>query len=266
MSKGSDISGHRMAYANARAAIEGQMVNGMREYVVNRDKNPNDPKEAKAKTITLTDSYLRTRNRLGANLTNYNFGILVNDPSSSPAGPNNGNYALEKRLSLQDVFFVYEMGFFLYTVNTPGGNAEFEFIRQTFPNPNFYGASGLDLNLMQQIWEAGTMSVTVNGDVLTPAWSMSDHSHVPQTQINALNWPGGDNPQNFFNQMEYNSYGFKIVEPNWIINGGNKNLFTVNYPTALNNIGLGGIVHIELYFRGFLAQNASSIMNNQPSM
>lgn len=263
------IHHHRDAYSLAKKQLE--FINprtGTKEYVVNRDPNPADKTEMGARRINVTESVIRTRNKLNQAITNYSFGILDNQPSSQPAGTgNSNNYPLEVRLAMQDVFFVYGLGFYLYIIDTPGGNGSYEYQPCTFPNPNLYGAGSGAVNLdqMTQLWTAGNLNVTINKNILTTSWGLQRHYKINQTQIPPINSnpPVGDAP--YFNQVDLREDGMVPVEPNWILNGGNQNIFQINYPNPLNNIGLGvgsSNYHIELYMIGFLAQNASSIMNN----
>lgn len=254
------ISSHREAYRNAVASIERKVdASGSKEYVVNRVPNTNMPSEKNAKTIRVAQSYLQSEITIDPSLTSYNFGILTTELTQGA----NQLFPTEQRLKLQDVFFTYGLGFFVRCVATPGGNTTFSKELMTYPNPNFYGATGIELDLMQGLWTDARLSVLVNNDVLTPAWRITNHLYVPPTQINAVNWPGGDNPQNYFNQISGNEDGFVITEPNWILNGGNNNQYTITYPQSINNIGLqAGNFRLVLIWLGFLAQNASSIMDN----
>lgn len=269
---------HDSAYAEAKRQLE-YLVAGpkgqYKEFVVNRDPNPADPLEnsssgVNTKRINMTQSNLRTRNKLDPNITNYTFGILNTEPSSVPAVQSAQNgilNPLELRLIQQDVFFVYAMGFRLYMISTPGGNTSFQYQPLTFPNPIVYGGVGINLDLMWQIWTGGNLNVTVNKNILNTNVSLMDYFNINQTQIPPINSnpPVGDAP--LFNQINLRSDGIVTVKPNWILNGANQNLFQINYPNQLNNIGLGvssSEWHIELFMKGFLAQNASSIMNNRP--
>jgi hypothetical protein len=74
-----------------------------------------------------------------------------------------------------------------------------------------------------------------------------------------------------FDQINYANDGLIVTEPNWIINGGNNNLYTVTYGNnwaAVIGASSGGNQNstIPLFgimvWDGWLAQNASSIMDN----
>jgi len=246
---------HREAYRNAVDTIESVDNNGRKKYVVNR--NPKGGNEVGAKTIRVTQSYLRSEIILNPNLTNYSFGILDRD---IPVGAT-GLFPTEQRLKQQDVFFTYSLGFYILCASTSGGNTSFLYELMTFPNPNFYGSFGINLDLMVGLWTSGSLQVSVNNDVLTPAWDLKKHFFVPETQINTTTWPANSA---YFNEVNYEHNGHCIVEPNWIINGGNNNQYVITYPQSISNIGLtSGNFRLVLDWRGFLAQNCSSLMDNK---
>lgn len=253
---------HRAAYRNAINTIEGrvpdektgQMVRQMRDgrpvskYVVNRE-------EQGYKKIKLTRSYLRTEILLTSNLTSYNFALLTNQVAPG----SNGINPTEQRLKQQDVFFCHRLGFYIYCAATSGGTTIYRYQLMTFPNPSFYGSSGLQLEQMMGLWTTGQLQVTVNNDVLTPAWDLLQHMIVNQSMTSAVYQP----TSNYFNQNDYTKDGLVVVEPNWVLNGGNDNEYVISYPQSLSSIGLGtSQMWLTLKFEGFLAQNCSSIMDN----
>ena len=242
-SNSSSIAAHRMAYANAIATLEKKT-----DISVNADVPGK-------RRITMTQSFLRTEQDLNPNITNYSFGITVNQPNS-----NGAVNPTETRLTLQDVFFAYKVGFYISLQTSSAGNTSYKNQLMTFPNPQFYGAAGLDLNLMQGLWTNGKLSLKINNAVITPAWDLKKHLDVPQTQVNTVSWP---NTNGFFNEFDGDNYGMCTIEPNWIFNGGSNIDLQINYPDSLTNIGIGNTAKFRLHliFEGFLAQNASSIMD-----
>lgn len=219
-------------------------------YSVNKE----DPRIPGSKKITMTRSYLRSEVLLSPSLSQYTFPILDNVPSIG----SNGINPTEKRLKQQDVFFCNRLGFYIYNKSTGAGKYQYELM--TFPNANFFGSTGLDLDLLTGLWTAGQLNVTINNDVLTPAWDMQQHMAVQQTEIPAISVNGSP----YFNQIDYSVDGIAVVEPNWILNGANNNIFNLIYPVALSNMGIGTTqLYFVMKFEGFLAQNCSSIMDNQ---
>lgn len=252
---------HRAAYRNAINTIEGRAPNektGVMErmmrdgkyvskYVVNRE-------EPGFKKIKLTRSYLRTEILLNPALTSYNFQLLTNQVAPGSTGVN----PTEQRLKQQDVFFCHRLGFYIYCAATAYGNTIYRFQMMTFPNPTLYG-SGLQLEQMMGLWTSGQLQVTVNNDVLTPAWDLLQHMIVNQSMTSAIYQP----TSNYFNQNDYTKDGLVVVEPNWVLNGGNDNEYVITYPQSISTMGIGTYQFwLTLKFEGFLAQNCSSIMDN----
>lgn len=226
-------------------AVEVLHANGMKVRGVDAQTSENS-------LVTLTNGYLRTEAVLDPNNTNYNFGILTTEPST---GGGTQPFATEQRLRMQDVFFAYDYGFYVVCPATAGGNTNFQNQLMTFPNPQFFGAFGLNLDLFQGIWTQGKMSLEINNNNVIPAWPLKRHMVIPQTQILV---PSG-NIQ--FNQNDFDDDGLSAMEPNIILNGGNNNQLNINYPISLANMGIGASTfRLVCWFDGFLAQNASTIM------
>jgi hypothetical protein len=248
------------AFINAKRTVEGMVPNPaggwMRQqkngkdvsrYVVNRE----EPGKMK---IKMTRSYLRSEILIQPTLTNYPFAILTNQVAPGSTGVN----PTEQRLKQQDVFFCNRLGFYIYIASSSGGNTNYKYELLTFMNPIFYGSS-INLDLAQGLWTTGELQVTVNNDVLTPGWDLLQHGVINQTQVPGL--PLGSSP--YFNQVDYSKDGLITVEPQWVLNGGNDNQYVINYPQSINSIGIAGAqIWLVLKWEGFLAQNCSSIMDN----
>lgn len=236
---------NRLAYANAVAKLESKG-----NVIVNRKDNTGQRRE-----IRMTQSFLRTEQNLNQNITNYSFGITNNQPNASGT-----IFPTEQRLTLQDVFFAYKVGFYISMQSTSGANTTYKNQLMTFPNPQFYLSGGIDLNLMQGLWTNGVLNLKINNEVITPAWDLRKHMDVPVNQLNTIGWPNTDQ---FFNQFDGDNFGMCTIEPNWIFNGGSNIDLEINYAESLTNIGIGSaaVMRLHLIFEGFLAQNASSIMD-----
>lgn len=239
----------RLAYDLAKRRIETESGN----LSVNQTVNGKD-------RITMAQSYLRTEMPLDPNLTTYDFALLDNK-ITSPLGIIN---ATEQRLALQDAFFAYNLGFYIAVDETAGANKSYSNQLLTFPNPQFFGSAGVDLNLQQGIWTNGSLSLIINSNVITPAWDLAKHLYIPETQINTVAWP---NTEGFFNEFDGEGYGKCAIEPNWIFNGAANIDLKINFRKPLNQMGLatGSKYRIVLIFQGYLAQNCSSIMQKQNS-
>lgn len=246
----SNLAVRRLAYDLAKKMIENQDQN----MVVNQP-----PTNGRTR-VTMAQSYIRTEMPLNQNLTNYNFAILDNKITS----PTGVIAPTEQRLALQDAFFAYNLGVYLVVDETASGNTQYQNQLLTFPNPQFFGSGTTDLNLQQGIWNNGTLALTINSQVITPAWDLAKHLYIPQTQINTVTWPDGD----FFNQYDGEGYGKCSIEPNWVFNGAANIDLQVNFRKPLNQMGIGTDfeTRLVLIFQGYLAQNCSSIMREIPVM
>lgn len=256
---------YRKSYINVINTVEGRdprtgarmMVNGnpISKYVVNRE-------EPGFKKIKVTRSYLRCEILLQPTLTAYSFAVLQNVSANNGPG-NPGVNPTEQRLKQQDVFFCNRLGFYLYMAVSNGGNTEFRFILVTCPVSTFL-SGGVDPVQMYALWTTGTLQVTVNNDVLTPAWDMLQHMYIPLLQGDPS---GGIGPAwEYLQPHRPTEDGIVTVEPNWVLNGGNDNEYVVTYPQSLNTMGISSVTarfYLVLKLEGFLAQNCSSIMDNK---
>ena len=250
------------------------------KYVCNKD-------EEGFKKVKLTRSYLRSEVLLQQNLTQYVFPILQNVAANN--GPNiPGTQPTEQRLKLQDVFFCNRLGFYIYwaqAVTTVGASVattnEFRFLLFTAPNEamQFFGSSlggggWVDPVQMYALWTTGQLQVTVNNDVLTPAWDMLQHLYQPMLQgLNGTGpgWAAAGVVQSYFTPQRMDTDGLIIVEPNWVLNGGNDNEYVINYPQSLATMGIVSITvgavtatpqcFLVLKLEGFLCQNVSGTMD-----
>lgn len=250
------LDSRRKAYLNAVAALQ---ADG--QYIVN---NTEQAIKMQKKNIRVAQSYVCSEIIMTPTSSSYVLNVIDQQYNVG----NNNLLPSERRIKQQDVFFTYALGFYIRQTN---GWQGLPYILQTFPTAATNGAAPFfypDVSTLQGIWTDGTLTVTVNGDVLTPAWDLSQHLCINQSQAN----PGGVPVTPFQDQVNLGEDGQVITEPNWIINGGNNNIYQINYPNNYGNI-LGGVnlasssisTSIVMKWYGFLAQNASSIMNNAPA-
>lgn len=248
------LDSRRKAYNNAKVALE---ASG--QYIVN-DTELATAKQKK--NLRVAQSYVWSEIPMTPNNSSYVLNVIDQQY-------NVGNINLlpaERRIKQQDVFFTYALWFGI-RINIQGWQGQQQQI-MTFPSavvngplPNYLP----DIDALLGIWNYGALNVTVNGDVLTPAWDLSQHMVINQTQTLSLS----SNPP--YDQVNQAEDGWLITEPNWIINGGNNNIYQVVYPNNYNlifqgvNAGTTAQVNMIMRWDGFLAQNASSIMNNAPA-
>lgn len=239
------LSSHRNSYQHAKDVLQ---ASG--EYIVNDIRKATMMKK---KNIRLAQSFLWSQIPINASNSQYIFNVLDNKLN---VGTTN-LLPQEKRLKQQDVFFCYKLGFYLVNYTTGGGVYQFQL--QTYPSANFYGTGGCNLQSLLALWTSGVLQVTVNGEVLTPGWDLGQHLVIPQTQQPANPIAGSI----FWDEIDLSNDGWVHTEPNWVLNGGNDNVYQVNYPNNFNLVTLGTQTwHLVMKWQGFLAQNASSIMDN----
>jgi len=249
------LSSHRLAYDVMVRQIE---QNG--QYIVNNEQKAG---QLNKKNIRAAQSYLWSEIPLNPNNSSYQFNVRNGVANLGQPGIVPG----ENRLKDQDVFFAYGLGFYMRVLSTNMANTAFQNQLFTFPSANFYGS--LQIERMLGLWTEGQLVVKTNGETLTPSWDMGQHLVIPQTQVLAA--PGPSSTAPFYDQEDLASDGVVITEPNWIINGGNDNNYTVNYPNNFVSFQLpdptttNWRVSLVMKWQGFLAQNASSIMNNAPA-
>lgn len=246
------LDARNRAYVRAKRKLE---ANG--QYVVNDEAKAR--KDGK-KNLRVAQSWLASAVPLSAANTSYSYNLMDNMANSGNAGL---ILPQEQRMTLQDVFFTSSLGFYLGLFNWAGAALQNQFQYYAYPPPSISGPlpSIPNVSALTGIW-GGELEVKTNGEVVTPSWRLNQHICINQTQSS----PGVLR----FDQINYGDDGLIVTEPNWIINGGNNNLYTVTYGrnwgdvlgstsgNAGTSIGLFGI----MVWDGWLAQNASSIMDN----
>lgn len=187
----------------------------------------------------LTQSYLRLEQPCVANVTNYTFKVLANE--STPQVPFN----TERRLNLQDTFIPSEMGFFL---EFPSSSSDDTFKPITYPNTFLIGA-----NVAQYFRPYnGTLSITVNQNVLVPAWDMWRHYVANQTQQTAAVAAGSP-----LDQQDGKCDGFYPMEPNVALIGSKGIQIVLTLLNGMTAINANS--RFCLWFRGILAQNSTVV-------
>jgi len=200
-----------------------------------------DPRQA-----ILSQSYLRLERTLQTTVTNYQFGITVND---SPAGAT--ITPTENRLNLQDSFFVGSISMFTSLTTNP---TDTNMVLDSYPNATKYSTSGASTALYNLY--NGYFSLTVNNRIITPSWNAYQHLSVPQTQ----NATGATSAYTLpIDQFEGKESGSLAVEPNWVLIGSKNNNFTLNLPSAVGTLQASKTTRVVIILRGVLAQNSTIV-------
>jgi hypothetical protein len=190
----------------------------------------------------LTQSYVRSEVAASTSLANYRLPIVVNDTTNSISAFNT-----EKRVQLQDIHVVYEMGLF---IAKPSSSTDTTFKLYTNPNATAFptGASSL------QTLYNGFLNMQVNNQNILPAIDTFRFYNVPQTQNGV-----GVTAQTVFpaDQENGSTDGFYAVEPNLLLNGAANIVFNLTLPAAFATLDAN--TRIVAIFRTILAQNVTSV-------
>lgn len=256
------LDSQNRAYMRAKFILEAGLdgKEGEGQYVVN---NPDKALKDSKKPMRVTKQNLLSIIPINVNNTEYQLNFMDTQPNTGNA---NGILSIEKRMPIQDVFFTNAIGYFL-TCYSANGYLPIHYQFWTYPSPSLGGILGLnDVAALLGIWSGAKLNIKVGGvDQIVDRW-MWNYANIPQTQSNFAGTPA--NP--FWDQQTMSEDGFCIEEPNLIVNGGNRNEFTITFDNTWaqvlggNNAGNTYQWGIGLCLSGWRAQNASSIMDNQP--
>lgn len=190
----------------------------------------------------LTQSYLRAETLLSTTVTNYDLPFLVNRPDAN-------NFNTQRKLQLQDAFVATQIGLF---VAVPGSATATNFPLFTYGDGvTFSGANtATSLNSLYN----GFMQVTLNNNVILPAWDLLRHVRVPwqQTQAAIALITGARQ-----NSLDFGEDGFYPVEPSLVVNGAGNYQANLVLPSALSAVETNS--RIIVIMRGVLAQNVTSV-------
>lgn len=193
-------------------------------------------------TAKLTQSFLRLENPLATNRTQYQFPVLVNQPNVI----NGIIFNTEQRLNQQDAFVAAAWGVFLAN---PASATDGTFPLYTWPNPFVFGAAAAAA--AETIYNS-IFQLAVNNDIVLPAWDVSRHRHVPQTQATAAFAAGSP-----ADMVDLSEDAFYPVEPNLVFIGSKNSVLNLVMPAALASVNT--FQRLVVVFRGVLAQNSTII-------
>lgn len=248
----------RIAYANAFRNLHNLATDYGKVPVASAPWYPNRG------NVILSQSFLRSEIILNPNTSNYQFGILNTQLTNSQSTI----ARTEQRLTLQDVFFVSQIGYYFCISSSSGGDTEYANHLFTHPPGQLWNSTSL-LNNLDALWQ-GELALNVNNRVVTTAWDLWRHYETPETQYPVFNTFSG-NEQIVVNDEHYGSQsGVFPCEPMWILNGSYDNILNCTYNASLASVipAAPAIYKCVLILRGILAQNCSKIMepgNMNPS-
>lgn len=189
----------------------------------------------------LTQSYLRTEIPLTTGVSQYNVPILVNQ------NPYGSTTQTEKRLALQDTFFVGQLGVFL-AVKASASDLSY----QTYAYPSLYAGFSEAQQLAMNAFYNGWLSLSVGQNVLITQWDLWRHYCTNQTQ-------GGAPASAPLDQWCGASDGWYPVEPNYTHIGSTNIQMTLTLPAGITSLPANTfciIIH-----RGVNAQNVTVVNN-----
>jgi hypothetical protein len=192
----------------------------------------------------LTQSFLRLENQLITGKTQFQFPVLNNQPNFSGS-----IFNTEQRLNQQDSFVAAMWGVFL---SKPSSNTDATYILHTYPNAQVFTTSGAAA-AAETIYNS-YFQLAVNNDIILPAWDLSRHRLVPQTQNGVIITAQTIGP---IDEIDLGSDGFYPVEPNIVFIGSKNSVLNLIMPSALAVVE--SFERLSIIFRGVLAQNSTII-------
>ena len=213
--------GQRMTFENAKALVRSL------GYSVDHAK--------------ITQSYLRSEVALSTSSANYHIPVLVNDTQNGAVRVN------ERRLNLQDIFVATEWSVTFGIGNATNTKAKL----YSYPNTTaFTGTSDDDLWSLYN----GYLSLSINNDLVIPAYDVFRSYFVPQTQqYVGSGAPGTD----FTDQWDASQNSFYPVEPGIVMNGAANINFQLIAGGAPATITADSFICVQQ--RGLLLQNVTTV-------
>lgn len=226
----------RMSFNNARQAIYDAWIESF----------GGNSKQcwAYVNSLKLAQNEVRLEVKLTANNTNYVFGTIANQASSS-----NQQFPTEQRLLQQDTLIASEYGVY---VGLPSSDADTTFELQTFANPAIFTPA--DAALINGIlYSNSKLKVTVNNDVVVPGRGIFANLYKPQTQQTAA--VGAGSPET---QIRGAEDGMVTIEPNIYLIGSKNSVPEIILPNSLTGLTTT-FARLIIIFRGLLAQNSTVV-------
>lgn len=207
--------------------------------------NPNgsvkDPYFDPITAFKLTQSTIRMELALATNTTIYNF-LPVNVVQNSTTAFNT-----EIRLNQQDTFVPTEI---FVGVGKPASSTDTAWKPLTYENPAIFSAAASPQLL--NIWNGGTMQITVNKDIKSVNWDLWRHYYAPQTQQTGVLGLGSPT-----NQACGADDGWYPMEPYVLVIGSQGIQIQIQLQNALSSIDASS--RLIVMMRGVLAMNSTVV-------
>ncbi len=192
--------------------------------------------------------YIRSEVLLNNTTNQYHIPVLVNDNQNGPA------YKTEWRLALQNVFIMTRLQILIgVAANDADGTMKY----YTYENPAEFTTSGASAAL-RTFWN-GRISLTMNNNQLMPAWNLTRHYKVPETQqLTAPAYYASTGP-NFLDSQDLSSDGIYPVQPTIIFNGAGDIEWSLKLPAAIATLQASVQTRAIFIPLGILLQNVTTV-------
>jgi hypothetical protein len=215
----------RMVYENARAAINAASLAA------------GGPGNA-ADNAVLSQSFLTLEQIATVANNSYKFPILNNEGAPRPT---------ERRLTLQDAFYVSQVQFLLSVTPLATDTA---YKRYAYPSPAIFTTAGAEL-AMYNLYN-GYMTLAINNSTIIPAWDMGAHLKANQTQQPV----GATFP---IDQFDGGLDGAFPTQPNFVLIGSKGSNLGITLPAAISTLQAANVTILAFRLRGVLAQNVTVV-------
>lgn len=225
-----------MSYENARQTIFDAWINSFGGNATECWNYVN--------SLKLSQNDIRLENKLTAANTNYLFGTIQNQVSTT-----NIQFATEERLNQQDTLIATE---FAVMVGLAANDNDTLFEIFPFANPAIFGAADAAI-INAGLYANGKIKISVNNDVIVPSRRLLANKYVPETQLTAA--PGAGSP---ITEFDGAVDGLVTMEPNIYLIGSKNSVPEIILPSALTGLSSAN-VRVVLLFSGFTAQNSTVV-------
>ena len=195
--------------------------------------------EQAKRSFKMTQSYLRLEQPISTTNAVITFPVLANIQGAT------GQYITEQRLNQQDSFIPTEFGFY---VAKPASNTDGAFRIYSYLNQSVFTNAGAMTALYN-----GQFKITVNNDVLVPAWDVWRHWDSDTTQQTGAF--GAGSPGDEFHGSADGSFP---MQP-YVAMIGSKNI-QINLTMPAAPTAVDANARAIIIMRGILAQNSTVVV------
>jgi hypothetical protein len=198
-----------------------------------------------AQNAVLSQSYLRLEQPIVASSNTLFFPVL----DTQQQGASGVTRLTEVRLAQQDSFFVSNIAVYIAKAASA---TDTSFFLNTYPNAITFPLGGLITGGSQPLstFYNGLMKITINKNVIVPAYPMTNFFQRYQTQLTAAT----DSPED---QIDFSDVA--LWEPNINIVGTKSNNIQIVMPNGIAQANLDANTYAVIILQGILAQNVTLV-------